>query len=161
MEKGVAIIALVLAAFALLGTLIYFNKQAHTPDNTDIFSISGGEFAIDEPSSGNSNAIQNNASLEPKKIYTIEMISSGFSPDNLQISRGDSVKFVNMDSSPSWPEAIGVDASQCGTSEEKYIFDSCKEISEGESYAFVFGGIGNWKYRDKLNPENTGTISVK
>lgn len=103
---------------------------------------------------------------------TIEITSEGFNPQTLIIKAGDTVTFINKDTTHTtghWPasafhpthtEYLGSDIAKCGTSEENSIFDACKGLKEGGSYKFKFDQKGSWKYHDHLNPSLWGTIVV-
>lgn len=103
------------------------------------------------------------------KTSTITMTSNGFSPSTITISVGDSILFLNDDSSKHWPATDkhpshknypGSNIGKCGSSEENTIFDSCRGLSQGETYEFQFNEVGTWKYHDHLKPGLTGTIEV-
>jgi len=103
------------------------------------------------------------------KTYTVEITSNGYSPKELKINKGDKVTWVNKNSAGHWPASAmhpthalypGSGLEKCGTSEQDKIFDSCKELSPGESWSFAFNEAGSWKYHDHLNLANTGSITV-
>src|SRR3989344_4407937 len=167
MEKRTVIISLAVVVLALVAILYFANKPA-VPDNTDILTFDdsfGVEDTVVSEDAGDEIAISTDSEAK-----TIEVTSSGFSPSTLEVSKGATVIFVNKGSSPSWPASAihpthtvypnsGLD--KCGTSEEGEIFDACRGLEEGESWTFVFGEIGEWKYHDHLNPSNYGTVVVK
>lgn len=101
--------------------------------------------------------------------HTVSIIFAGFSPSTLIISSGDTVIFVNDDSSQHWPASNrhpihtdypGSGISKCGSSEEDSIFDSCGGIAPGDSYQFQFNDVGTWEYHDHLKPGLTGVVEV-
>lgn len=144
---------------------IGFNKPVQ-PDNTDIISFDnsiglddGGGFGTGEDS-----IIQ-----EAPNSYTVEITSSGFSPNSLTINAGDTVVFVNQDSRSGWPASVihpthtvypNSNINKCGTNEEIDIFDSCRGLEEGESYSFTFNEVGTWGYHNHLISSKKGTIIV-
>ena len=94
----------------------------------------------------------------------VEITASGFSPATLTVHQGDTVMFVNKDSSTHWPASavhpthnVYPESGGCIGSK----FDACKRLAEGESFSFTFNEKGSWKYHDHLNPRNTGTIVVE
>ena len=99
--------------------------------------------------------------------YTIEIISNSYSPSTLEINSGDTVTFVNIDSSSNWP-ASGAHPTHTiypeSTGKCPVIggsdFDACRGLSQGESYSFTFNVVGNWKYHNHRSPGTTGTIIV-
>jgi plastocyanin len=116
------------------------------------------------PTPGNS---QTPPSLTTSNI--IEMSTSGFIPSTLTIQSGEKVIFKAIDTSNRWPASAmhpthkvypNSDIQKCGTSEELIIFDSCKGISEGQTYEFTFNEIGTWNFHDHLQPSKFGKIIV-
>ncbi len=96
--------------------------------------------------------------------YTVEITSAGFNPKELTVNAGDTVTFVNKDSSPHRPasavhptHSVYPESGGCIGSK----FDACKNLGQGESWSFTFNQKGTWKYHDHLNPGFTGTIIVK
>ncbi len=156
----IAIIVLVLVV-GFIG-YYYYNSSTNSPGssqsgNTNDYGINTG---------GNSAGNEQTA----PETYTVEINSDGFSPNTLEINRGDTVVWVNRDNSEHWPASAnhpthtaypGSAASKCGTSEQDTIFDACHGLMTGESFTFNFDEVGTWSYHDHLNPASTGTIKVK
>ena len=95
---------------------------------------------------------------------TVEMSSTGFSPNSLTVKAGDTVTFVNKDTNQHWPASavhpthtVYPESGGCIGSK----FDACKGLAEGESWSFVFNEEGTWKYHDHLSSSLTGTIAVE
>lgn len=95
---------------------------------------------------------------------TVEIISSGFSPNTLTINVGDTVTFVNKDSTTHWPASnihpthtLYPESGGCIGSK----FDACNSLAQGETFSFTFNEKGSWNYHDHLQPGLTGTIIVK
>ncbi len=94
--------------------------------------------------------------VEKAKTYTIEITPSGFSPNTLKIKSGDTVNFVNKDSSSHQP------ASNPHPIHTNYAgFDALKGLAQGENYSFTFTQKGTFGYHDHLNPSVGGTITVE
>ena len=146
--------------------IFFFANNPAVPDNTDILTFDdsfGVEDTVVSEDAGDEIAISTDSEAK-----TIEITTSRFSPNTLEVSKGTAVVFVNKGSSLSWPASAmhpthtvypGSGIDKCGTGEE--IFDACIGLEEGESWIFVFGEIGEWKYHDHLNPGKTGTVVVK
>lgn len=112
---------------------------------------------------------QQNQSTTPTKPtpttkQTVEITPSGFSPNTLTINAGDTVTFVNKDSTLHWPASavhpthtVYPESGGCIGSK----FDACKGLAQGETFSFTFNQKGAWKYHDHLNPGLTGTIVVQ
>lgn len=142
-----------------------------------------------EPSSANSKIVGNviagneNPVTSPSgaKTYTIEITPSGFSPSTLNISKEDSVTWVNKDSNPHWPasamhpthtkyvggnyDALGSYAGSLACKSEGVpktgAFDPCKGIAPGESWTFTFEQVGSWGFHDHLVSGQFGKINVQ
>jgi len=115
----------------------------------------------------NENNINNNVD---ETIFTVEITSEGFSPNELTINQGDTVKWINKDSARHWPASAmhpthtvypSSDIKKCGTSEQSSIFDACKGLAQGESWSFTFNEKGSWNYHDHLFPGLRGKIIVQ
>ncbi len=89
------------------------------------------------------------------KTYEIQMTSSGFVPSTLTIKQGDTVKFINTDTSAHWPAS-----APHPTHTDYPAFDPKKAIAAGDSWSFTFDLVGAWKFHDHLNPSSFGTITV-
>ena len=98
------------------------------------------------------------------KTVTVSMTDSGFSPSEVAINAGDTVKFVNQGSQARRP-ASGVHPTHelyperggCVSS----AFDACRGLNPGESFSFTFSIKGAWPYHDNLSTSVRGTIIVK
>ena len=90
------------------------------------------------------------------KKWMIEMTQAGFAPSTLEIEVGDTVEFVNKDSSPHWP-ASGMHPTHllCPG------FDSLKGMNQNETYSFMFNVAKDCPMHDHLNAALRGMISVK
>ena len=110
---------------------------------------------------------------EPEPVMTkniIEITSAGFNPKTITIKVGDTVTFVNKDSSKHWPASDlhpvhmtypGSDIKKCDTAEAETIFDACKGLMQGEEYSFTFDRVGRWPYHDHLKPSFAGVVVVQ
>ena len=107
---------------------------------------------------------------EPSEKYTILMSNAGFSPNSLEIKKGDTVVFLNSGDDRHWPASNihpthklypGSGIEKCGTVDESKIFDACRSIKTGENYTFTFNEVGTWSYHDHVHSTLKGTIVVK
>ena len=94
---------------------------------------------------------------------TIEITSAGFSPSALTISSGETVTFVNKDTTSHWPASnvhpihtLYPETGGCIGSK----FDACKGLAQDEMFSFTFNQVGTWNYHDHTSPGSTGTITV-
>ena len=102
--------------------------------------------------------------IRKSQTHIVRITESGFSPKTLTIRKGDIVEWVRVDAGHSWP------ASDVHPTHGSYpesggcigsIFDSCRTLSEGDEYFFLFNVVGVWQYHDHLHPLLTGTITVQ
>ncbi len=87
--------------------------------------------------------------------HVITLISSGFSPTELTIQKGETVTFRNETNKPFWP------ASNLHPSHLIYPeFDPKQPVVPPNSWSHTFDKAGEWRFHDHLAPYNTGTITV-
>lgn len=87
--------------------------------------------------------------------YTVTLTEEGFSPKEITIKNGKSVKFITSGKKPFWP------ASDLHPTHELYSdFDSKNPVNPGDAWVFTFTKSGRWKYHDHLFPYHTGTVIV-
>lgn len=84
------------------------------------------------------------------RIYTISYDAGVFSPTNLRIHAGDTVRFKNNSIFP-----IRI------MSEDLVGFDSIGDIPQGSYFAFTFAARGTFSYLNSHNSNQTGTIIVR
>jgi plastocyanin len=106
----------------------------------------------------------------PTSEVIIKITTDGFEPEEVEITKGTKVTWVNEQSNPSWPASAvhpthevypGSSIKKCGTPEQDKIFDACRGLNQGESWSFIFNEVGEWYYHDYLNPSLKGKIVVK
>ncbi|MBL7045618.1 MAG: hypothetical protein ISR99_01105 [Parcubacteria group bacterium] len=102
------------------------------------------------------------------KTVTINYSSSGYSPKDITISKGDTVRFVSASGTSNWPASAfhpthtvypGSNISKCGTSAK--IFDACGVLADGEAFEFTFNEEGTWKYHNHVSSSRTGSVTVE
>ncbi len=93
------------------------------------------------------------AEIKPSRIYTVSYKSGVFSPTNLRIHAGDTVRFKNEGIFPI-RIVSGPDSSLVG-------FDSVGDIPQGSYFSFTFAAKGIFDYHDNGNVKETGTIIVR
>ena len=147
--KNGAIIGVVIVILVVLGFLIFFIANKNTEP-----SIQNKNAETNLPAKVNEET-GNMMEKEGAAENIVEVTSSGFSPKTLEINAGDTVRFVNKDSSKHWP------ASDFHPTHRLYPgFDALRGLAQGEEYSFKFDKKGSWTYHDHLNPGTKGTIIV-
>lgn len=87
--------------------------------------------------------------VQPKE-YVVEMLDFEFSPQDITIKKGDTVKWVNKGKGPHYVM----------TSSGLKILDS-KTIKSGESFSYTFQEIGKHKYFSPIYQRMFGTVTVE
>lgn len=90
-----------------------------------------------------------------KKEIIIKYTESGFIPSKINITKGQTISFINNSNKSFWP------ASNDHPTHTIYPeFDSKTPISPGNKFIFTFDKIGTWGFHNHLEPSQTGTITV-
>lgn len=155
MAQAKTIIAIIIL-IALVGGIFLFSAVSQNPIKTAGVINNPDESSQESEISGN----------------VIEITSSGFTPSELTISRGDTVTFINKDAEEHWPASAvhpthtvypGSGITKCfdGKTDKSTLFDSCGGLAQEERWSFTFNEIGTWKYHDHINSGLFGTIVVK
>lgn len=102
--------------------------------------------------------------------HVVVYSDSGYSPKELTIKKGDTVKFHNESTRETWPASAmhpshslypGSSIQKCETEEMTNIFDACMGLKQGEEWSFMFDHVGTWGYHDHLNSSMFGKIMVQ
>jgi len=91
--------------------------------------------------------------VKPSRIYTVSYKSGVFSPTNLRIHAGDTVRFKNEGIFPI-RIVSGPDSVLAG-------FDSIGDIPQGSYFSYTFSAKGIFDYHNERNIKETGTIIVR
>jgi len=94
--------------------------------------------------------------IHSSKVYTVYYTSGVFSPTNLQINVGDTVRFKNDSFSP-----IRVVSDPHPTHDDLPGFDSISNIPSQGVFSYTFTERGIFGYHNERRPEQAGTIIVK
>jgi len=86
------------------------------------------------------------------RIYTVSYKNGVFSPTNLRIHAGDTVRFRNDSLFPI--RIVGDDDQVPG-------FDSISDVPQGSSFGVTFAAKGIFGYHNGKNADETGTIMVR
>lgn len=97
---------------------------------------------------------QNNAALNlPTEVI---VTGSGFSPKSVEIKKGESITWINKDSTSH--QIVAKDPQDSGVT----AFDSHETLGQGDSYTYTFEKAGTYVYGDKVEPTRyKGTVIVK
>ena len=90
------------------------------------------------------------------EFATISYSDGAFTPKDVQIQAGQTIKFVNGSTQPVWP------ASNIHPTHSVYPeFDSARPVAPGQSWSFSFDRPGIWLFHNHLAPEQVGRIRVE
>lgn len=106
-------------------------------------------------------------SVDPEFHALITYTDSGYSPSEITITRGQTVRWVNNSESSreTWP-ASAVHPTHSiypEKSEDDCLgssFDACRGLLPGEFWEFTFDEVGEWRYHDHIHASQTGVIIV-
>jgi plastocyanin len=149
------VIIYVILAIIVYGLIYYF-----------IFS-KGGSYTPSPSQTYTPPVQQTSQSTSPSPIEAQNIVTytdSGFSPSILSVKKGSTVTFKNTASDDmrvaSNPHPIHNGYPTMGGCVSS-TFDSCKNISPGQSWSFKFDIVGTWGYHNHLNPSEGGEVVVQ
>ena len=90
------------------------------------------------------------------RLYTVFYNGGVFSPTNLRIHAGDSVRFENDDNQP-----IHVLSDQTASVPDLVGFDSIGDIPPGGSFTYTFTRTGTFGYNNLKGKTERGTVIVR
>jgi len=143
----------------VLGGLVYLfatnqnNTEPESENSSPVDIVNIGATPESNPEGGD---VQNPQGITISQIFTVTYTDEGYSPKDLTIDIGDTVEFENSSSRPVWIIA-GDDLAAQFLPE----LNAEKNYNPGETYSFTFDKSGVWTYRNKLEPSEAGTITVK
>ena len=88
--------------------------------------------------------------IRSSRMYTVSYKSGVFSPTNLRIHAGDTVRFKNEGIFP-----INV------VGDDLVGFDSVGDVPQGSFFAFTFAAKGIFSYHNEKSSDEVGTIMVR
>ncbi len=103
------------------------------------------------------------------RTATVTITASGYEPQTVTIAKGGTVTWTNTTNTSNRPATAmhpthlnypGSDIQKCGTGEQRTIFDACRNLLNGESYAFKFDETGEWPYHDHVEAKIFGKVIV-
>mgnify|MGYP001558906474 CR=1 FL=1 len=139
------ILGLILVLVIVAGGLFFFNKKTKT-----------------ESMDTNNDSVTQEVPVTHTVMYT----KDGFSPDTLEIQKGEAVLFTNKSGTPLWT------ASAMHPTHALYLvkspqdclgssFDACAPTANDASWSFTFTEVGSWGYHNHLQASHRGMVVVK
>lgn len=152
------VVAIIIIALIIIGiSLSARNKQKPSQDE----SVTNETATLNDTGATDSEPAINPTITEID--YTIE---NGFTPDDITIKIGDTVKFVNKSTAEMWvasamhPDHIvydGTTLAQHCPDTAGVAFDQCQV---GAEYSFTFTKAGTWGYHNHQNAKMYGKVNV-
>lgn len=96
------------------------------------------------------------APIRQPRLYTVYYGLGVFSPTNIRIHVGDSVKFQNDSNAP-----IRIVSDRASGVPELTGLDSVNDIAPKDSFTFTFAESGTFGYHNGKNPSEEGTVIVR
>lgn len=165
--KTTSIVILVILTLVLGGFALFSKQSPATPDVQDSGipdpspSVGGSDDA-EEAQTPDSTDTTNDVG-----VATVTYTVGGFSPSEVTVNTGDTVRFVNESGAAMWVAGAAhpVHKAYDGTTLSVHCasgaatsFDQCRA---GDDYSFTFEKTGTWKYHDHLHASRTGTVIVR
>ena len=115
------------------------------------FSVSMFRQPIVPDTSGNiGSSLEPTPDVRQPRVYTVSYRNGVFSPTNLRIHAGDTVRFKNESIFPI--RMVGDDLVG---------FDSIGDVPQGSFFAFTFAAKGIFSYHNEKSPDESATIIVR
>lgn len=150
MSKNVLIALAVIVVLAVAGWYVLRPQKMSAPQPPQAVTTS-------PTPTTQSPAATEGATMEEKKIdkNTVQISSSGFTPQNMTIKVGESVTWINKDDQKhtvnSLPHPTHTD----------YLKLNLGVIQPDEQKSLTFTQAGTFKYHDHLNPSLFGSVTVE
>lgn len=87
---------------------------------------------------------------------TVTYSDLGYSPKEIRVTAGTTVKFVNQSGNPMWTAS-----DPHPTHTMMFGFDAMRAMMSGESYSFTFANAGTWRYHNHMVPGHMGSVVVE
>jgi len=152
--KVIVIILLILVVI-VLGYVYVTMKDSdgvippRNEESTASTTVTTGQTKLTESSKQDSNTY-----LGRDGVYVVQYTDKGFVPQQLQIPRGKSVRFVNMSSR-------GLRVFSDVTTDPKFTeLNESKTIGKSGTYTFSFVIEGLWAYHNEVQPSDKANIIV-
>ena len=143
MKIGQTIGILIILLILLLGVTYVLSDNKDVKFQAPLASVG----SIKEPKDVDTTVISTEI------IHIVSYSSNGFSPSNLILSKGESVRFENNTEELMWV----MSEESKGCSEGIDEFDQCYPSKEFE---YKFNEAGEWGFYNHLNKEHSGVVVV-
>ena len=175
-KTGWIVALVVLLAIAGIGTAAYIGMKGQaapldTEQSTDTIPAPV-DSTEGQPDSGMDASVSVDATVGTPAVTTVTYTDAGFSPEEVSVAMGGTVRFVNTSTHGMW---VGSDdhpthTKYDGTSTKEHCvagknttgtFDACTALAPGTVYNFTFTKTGTFAYHNHTTSAHGGTVIVK
>jgi plastocyanin len=160
--KGIIAIIIIIIIFAV-GFLILRDDT-----RTDSLSETNqAQITKDPISSSDVIVVPDNAVDTTPEVIVVKYSNDGFSPKEISVSIGQTVRFVNESSGNMWVGSAQhpTHIVYSGTSLKEHCpdinGDSFDQCESGSEYSFTFIKTGEWGYHNHVKPNDFGKVIVQ
>lgn len=168
MSNTKIIIAVIVVILLVIGGYFAFSHTAAAP--TPDMASTTQDLGV-ATTTTDSVATSTGATVSPDTTV-ITYTNAGFSPKNVSIKVGDTVRFVNNSSHGMWvasgehpthTDYDGTDTHEHCTNgaDNNGGFDECTAVNPGSVYSFTFPKAGTFEFHNHVQASDTGTVTVK
>ena len=165
--KDTKVVAIILVTIILAAGVLFIIQRNTVPavnaplnqnqekkpvnENQPVFN---NEPATQAPTNTGETEVNSDNETTPE-VHSIEMSETSFTPSDLTIRQGETVRFINKGSTDMWPAS-----AFHPTHEVCPGFDALRAIKQGETYSYTFNEVKDCPFHDHLNLSLRGKISV-
>ncbi len=156
MEKKKSIL---IVAFLIILPIIVFEFFYLTQETKNTIPIESGDTTVFQTATTTvantapKNIPASNQYLAQDGVYVVRYTDKGFVPEQLQIPKGKTVRFVNLSTK-------GMRIFSDSTSLQFLELNQSKTVGKGETYTFSFVNTGLWSYYNQANTAHKASIVV-
>ena len=150
-------IVLIIVVIALaVGAYMYFGNTSEAP--TDTMEENDEMEMMEEENVSAGGAATGGVERNADGAYVVRYTNAGFSPFLSDITRGDSVVFINESNN-----LLQVTTEGFPTEEGQSFpgFDNSKVVEPGEEWGISITANGTFGYKNSYNEAHTGAIAVQ
>lgn len=159
------IVGLIIIALIIIG-ISFAGGKRNAPTESDVTEQETAAVST----STEKETMENTPAAEAMKGGATEVVyttSDGFTPDNLSVKVGDTVKFVKKSTEGMWVASAthpthtvygGTTLKEHCPDTSGTAFDQCES---GNEYSFTFAKAGTWAYHNHLRVGMYGKVIVK
>lgn len=134
-NKGLPWVLVLFVLLLMVVAVLYFSSQTNPADTM---------------------ALTNLPPTRPARVYSVYYGGEVFSPTNLRIHAGDTVKFQNTS-----PVSVWVISDPHPSHSALVTLNSGAPLLPQGVFAYTFSAPGIYNYHNELNPNETGLIIVR